>query len=368
MRKTLLLTALAAITLTASAQDLESNDDLRVTKGNLTATDATVSVTATPRLTDVDLANPVGTYLCKTVSTINENVSHEITIAQTDDGAYTVTGLMAGSTKALNATYANGTLTIPAGQVSYSTSSYGDASLYVMIDDTHYNTTIDPTFTLDESGKFTLSNGVGLVQLLSGSYEGSNLNDVYVGGYDFIPVNGTMTNTRVTYTGAYQDVTTFDTAVEYGDGKGVVRGIEGLSWVTFTYNDSSAVTFAQDSLYYYNDLYGLAVMTMGEITSTSYVVHKGVCPTGVIDFEAGTITLNPWCLVLDDLVNVGFTTIYKGRKSQSVITFPAVESSAISDVAVESTTEGKVRKYISDGQLIIEKDGVKYNIAGQTIK
>ncbi len=42
------------------------------------------------------------------------------------------------------------------------------------------------------------------------------------------------------------------------------------------------------------------------------------------------------------------------------------EPTAITDVTVTKTS--KARKYIIDGQLIIEKDGVKYNIAGQVIK
>ncbi len=367
MRKSLLLTALAAIAMTASAQDLEINNELQVTKTNCTATDATFSANADLRLADVDLANPVGTYICKTTSTYNENCSHVITIAQTD-GAYTVTGLMYGSTLALNATYSNGTLTVPAGQVSYSTTTYGDATMYVMVDASHYNSSIDPTFTLDESGKFTLSNGVGLIQMLSGTYDGYSLNDTYVGGYDFIPVNGTITNARVNSSWVASDTTTFETAVEYSGGSGVIRGIEGFGWVNFTYDDTGAVSVAQDSVYRYSSTYTLAVMTKAGTTSSgTFGIYSGTGPDGTVDFSAGTITLNPWCLTMTNTSTSG-TSILNGRKSGSVITFPSTDPSAINDVAVESTTASKARKYISDGQFIIEKDGVKYNLAGQVIE
>ncbi len=374
MRKGLLLAALAAIALTANAQDIEPNNELQEIKSNCIATDAAVWNNTGLHLNDEDTASLAGTYVFKTTSTYNENYSRLITIAQAEDGSYSITGLMLGiaNENAVNATYADGTLTVPAGQVNYVSSTYGDATLSLVTktagDTLYYDKSSDIVFTADENGKFTLSNGVGLLLALSGTYEGSYLSPAYVDGYDFAPANGTMTNYRVTSRWAATDTTTFTTTVEYGDGKGVVGGIDGLGWASFTYDDSNTVTFTQeDSLYYYSSSYTLLVMTKAGTTSSgTYGTFSGKAPDGTIDFEAGTITLNPWCLTMTSL-STGKATIINGRKNQSIITFPPVESGAISDVAVESTTTGKARKYISEGQFIIEKDGVKYNRAGQTV-
>ncbi len=353
--------------MTASAQDLELNNNVVVTKCNYTVTNATSSVKPGLRLNEAGDEGVAGSYLFKTVTNYNTNMSSEVTVAEAD-GAYTVTGLVAGSTVALNATYADGVLTVPAGQVSYSHATYGDATLCVMVSSTSYNPSLDAQFTVGEDGKLTLSNGVGFIQMLSGTYDGYNLGYVYSGGYDMAPVNGTITNTLVNsdWSAATTPTTTYNTVVEYADGQGVVRGMEGYGWVNFTYDESNAVTFAQDSLYYYNSTYTDAYMALGGKTSSgTFGINSSKAPAGTIDFEAGTITINPWAMVMKNVSTSG-TSILGGRKSQSVITFPVSVPTAITDVTVEKVSNA--RKYIQDGRMVIEKDGVKYNIAGQRVE
>ena len=53
-------------------------------------------------------------------------------------------------------------------------------------------------------------------------------------------------------------------------------------------------------------------------------------------------------------------------KSNCVVTFPAEVPTAINDINVEKAS--KAVKMIENGQVVIVKDGVKYNVAGQAIK
>lgn len=363
MKKTLLLMA-AAIALTASAAELSIDKNNQISLNKYTESTqvvdgprAALSLNATTDIT--------GKYVSQTFTSDMVQLSAEVEILQTATG-YTVSGLV--GTLPVNATFSNGVLTVPAGQVAYSHSSYGDAKLYVMVDDNHYNKNVNPTLALQEDGSFVLTNGVGFIMMLSGTYDGYNLGDVLVGSFAMFKANGTIKSNIVNsdWSPASTPTTSFTSTVMAADGQGVLLGVDGFGWVHFTYDADNAVQFANDSVYVHNDTYYAAHVTKGGNTATgAFGFLTGTGPTGTIDFVKGELTIGPWAFLMVNKTTGGIASI-NGRKSSSVVTFTPTTETAINDVNVEKTQ--KARKYIIDGQLIIEKDGVRYNVTGQVIK
>ena len=131
MKKFLLLSA-AAVAMTASAAGLtagEKNFTLGTTKHSLNVKSTTVTSSNLSLNEDVDLA---GAYVGAAVTDDPVNSCGAVSIAAnpTAAGSYTVTGAHLGlPDAAVTATYADGKLTIPAGQQVYNSSTYGPAAL-----------------------------------------------------------------------------------------------------------------------------------------------------------------------------------------------------------------------------------------------
>ncbi len=373
MKKFLLLST-AAVALTASASMTtvtSANNEFALGEKVNMEFKATAPTSHMSAMEDASVA---GTYVSKSVassSSYSYNSSGEVTVTANSDGSYSVVGLLPGTTAAVTATYANGVLTIAGGQTVYTSSSYGAAALYESDGENVYNVSL----MVDEDGSMSLADGRSIFMILtSGNYQGYRLGASY-GEVSVLPVNGTVKFDAYTVSNSsivaadpaeeeYNSNVTFTYDEEDNVTGGVVTGFDDMCWMSFTVDENNGVQFGTDKVYYYSSSYGHAFAA--DLTdSGSFYTNAG--PTGTIDFEAGKLTMPSWTFVLPNSDSSATSYYYLNSiKKNCVVTFPAQGPSAITDVAVEKVSTA--RKYIQDGQLVIEKDGVKYNIAGQAIK
>lgn len=269
---------------------------------------------------------------------------------------------------AVTATYADGKLTIPAGQQVYNSSTYGPAALFAMDDEDIY----DIVLFVEEDGSLILDPSLSVAMILTtGRYAGYPLGDTY-SYYKILVPNGTCTFDALKPDGTAKEepVETYNTHVSIdkdAEGNvigGVVYGFDDMTWLGFTADEVGNVQFSNDKVYYYGQGYALAFATDIDEEGRFYT---NVGPTGTIDVEAGTITMPSWTFILPTTGSTPTYYILNSRKSNCVVTFPEESPvTAINDINVEKTS--KAVKMIENGQVVIVKDGVKFNVAGQAIK
>ena len=210
--------------------------------------------------------------------------------------------------------------------------------------------------------------------LTTGNYAGYPLGDTY-SYYKFLVPNGTCTFEAFEPSSsglvpADPAVETYNTHVSIdkdADGNvtgGIVYGFDNMTWLPFTADAQGNVQFSTDKVYYYSSSYNLAFACDTD-DSGSITLNAG--PTGTIDVENGELSMPFWTFILPTTGNRPTYYILNSRKSNCVVTFPEESPvTAINDINVEKTS--KAVKMIENGQVVIVKDGVKFNVAGQTIK
>ena len=461
MKKTLLLAAVACATMSASAMTQlgasAKSFELGATKHSMTVGTLNAS-NGVKLMEDVDLT---GAYVGAAVTDDPVNSCGAVVIEANPTAAntYTVYGAFLGlPDAAVTATYADGKLTIPAGQQVYNSSTYGPAALFAIDGENIY----DIVLFVEEDGSLVLDPSLKVSMILTtGSYAGYPLGDTY-SYYKFLVPNGTCTFDALNPDGSPKEdnIEVYTTSVKLNKDangnvtSGVVYGFDEMTWLPFTVEEDNMVQFSNDKVYYYGQGYDLAFAT--DIDEEGHF-YTNVGPTGVLDVENGTITMPSWSFILpstpDRRGNVTYY-ILNSRKSNCVVTFPAeakqpkftsitikghaidlvegqteydltldemftaddvvvttenaedmivdvdirqiplteeelylVEISLVKAdgsvaaqvdvyVSVDVTTgindinvnSAKVVKMIENGQVVIVKDGVKYNVAGQAIK
>ena len=330
-----------------------------------------VQVQMAPAAKAPTAAEVAGTYVGATMArdTIPSSTAPTFTVV---GDSMSVTGITASHNIAIKGVYADGKITIAPGQVSYTSSTYGDCALYPMVNATQYSSTTDIVFAVDEDGNLTLTNGCTgfIVVILDGTYKGYTLGAVLNGGYKAYKANGTIKSNLVNndYSAATTPTSEYSTYVEFTEDGGVVYGVDNMTYCTFKNLDEEGnVQFIQDPAYYYSSSYKCAYMCQGVKSSTgTFNFYPTQGPTAVVDKTAGTITLGDWMFAMENATTANSYAVLNGRKNGSVVTFPPQEPTAISDVNVAKTV--KARKVIENGQIVIYNGDVKYNVMGQEIK
>lgn len=374
MKKTLLLIA-AAVAMTATANELTVNQTETISACKYAKTTETVDVASSGvRMNAV--ADIAGGYLGKTRTNARDdaktpyNTMCTVTLTATENaGEYYVSGIISLVGKVMgNYNESTGVLTIAAGQENVQNATYGPAKLYLMVTDSTYNPNVDIQMKVNDNGTISLVNGVGFIDMLSGDYEGYSLGSTYIGGFELIPINGTCKSDLVNadWTAATTPTRENSSATVFTEDGGYVVGIDGITWQAFTMDADGNVTFQTEPVYYYSTAYTVANMYhAGETSTGTFGINVGAGVTGKVDKAAGTMTLDPWCFVLTKIDTQGLTLI-NGRKSASVITFPAEAPTAITDVTETKTV--KAVKVIENGQVYIVAGDKKYNMMGAEVK
>ncbi|MCQ2287604.1 MAG: hypothetical protein MJZ74_00710 [Muribaculaceae bacterium] len=372
MKKSLLLAAVACATMSASAMTQFSANAKSFELGaKHSMTMGTLNVSNGVKLMeDVDIA---GAYVGAAVTDDPVNSCGAVVIEANPTAAntYTVYGAFLGlPDAAVTATYADGKLTIPAGQQVYNSSTYGPAALFAMDDEGIF----DIVLFVEEDGSLVLDPSLKVSMILTtGSYAGYSLGDTYA-YYKLLVPNGTCTFDAFEPSAdglvpSDPDVETYNTHVSIdkdANGNvigGVVYGFDNMTWLGFTADAQGNVQFSNDKVYYYGQGYALAFAT--DIDEEGHF-YTNVGPTGTINVEEGTITMPSWTFILPTTGSKPTYYILNNVKKNCVVTFPKEVPTAINDINVEKAS--KAVKMIENGQVVIVKDGVKYNVAGQAIK
>lgn len=321
------------------------------------------SVAATPSKGSSETL--AGTYVGAAITEDPVNSCGSVVIESAGGNAYTVKGAHLGlPNAAVEATFADGKLTIPAGQQVYNHSTYGPASLFGI---DAANNLVDVVLTLNEDGSLVADSTLSVAMLLTtGTYAGYALGDTYF-HYSFMKANGT-----ISYEGfssgesvgveTYNTCVTVDMDAEGNVSGGVVYGFDDMTWLPFTVTEGNKVQFSADKVYYYSSSYGLASAVDLDEDNRFY---PAVGPTGTIDIEAGQISMPHWTFILPS----GDGTKYyflNNEKKNAVITFPAISVVSIDSVKDNATV--KAVKVLRDGKLFIESNGMSFNAAGQLVK
>lgn len=304
-------------------------------------------------------ADIAGKYVFASFNREEINTSGLITITKgSAAGTYQVAGLHGSQTIPVTGTYANGQLTIAAGQLGMNSSTYGNVVLYQMSDNTYYNTN-DIVLEFDENGMVELTSGVGFLMLInSGEYQGYSIGSTLNNGYYAYAVNGKITSHMVksdftddnpssesypTFTGFYQD-----NGVQYA----LVAGIDDMTFFTIQINEDNTVNVIQAPSYYYSQAYNVAYPCKGVRNSTTgaFNFYPSQGPTGVIDWEAGTITLDMWGFYMESAETASSYANLNGRKAQSVITFTDAEPEIPASTEFNCTTTPR-SKYLEGNKV-----------------
>lgn len=339
MKKCIYLFVMAVLSFTASAEissvDLARQVDFELGKKYTEATaDVASSRTSSSKKAPSLNAAPAdiaGQYVFTSFNRDTINSSGLITItAGTTSGTYQVTGLHGAQSEPVTGTYANGKLTIAAGQVGYNHSTYGDIALYPMVNNTQYSTAEDIVLEFDESGKVELTSGVGFLMLItSGTYEGYSFGRTLTNGYNAYAANGDITSHMVNSDTSDADPAsetypTFTGFYEYkGSQYAKVAGIDDMTFFTILINSDNSVQVVQEPSYYHSSTYKVAYpcQLVYNETSGSLNFYPAMGPTGTIDYDAGTITLDMWGFFMENASTSGSYAVLNGRKYPSVITF-----------------------------------------------
>lgn len=403
MKKSLLLMA-AAVAMTASANEMQTANFVTMfgqdqVSSELIQATASVAPLKAPAV-KADAKDVVGSYVMVTTnnygsahSTYNDkvNASYEVTIEAAEDGSYVVSNLLyafTGKPNPVNATFENGVLTIAPDQTWDTNATYGKVVL-ANIDD--YST--DPivrkpiTFAMDENGNLVQTSGSGLVR---------GIPEYSTGKYTFTPYHSkacVLKKANATFSGFDYDTdggdNSYAVAVEENENGGTVYGIEH-GYVNYTVDANGGVKFAQDPIAYsttygQGSQYGFGMGVLTEVVldatdgkwkyytdQTSATGLKVLEGTQTVDGDNVTIVPKP-------LSVMAYSSTYGALRFAGYVADPAdttkgatisfsrgAEPTAVTDLNV--TKVNNVRKFIENGQVVIMKNNVKYNIAGQVIK
>lgn len=403
MKKSLLLMA-AAVAVTASAnvmhtanfvtafgEDQVSNEPLKVTTA--------VAPMKAPAV-KADANDVAGSYILVTSnnygtahSNYNNKVqaAYEVVIEKAEDGSYVVSNLMYAFTRKpcpLTATFADGVLSIAPDQTFDTNASYGKVVLANIDDYTGETVVRKPiTFAMDENGNFVQTSGSGLVR---------GIPEYATGEYTFTPYHSkavVLKKANATFSGFDYDTdggdNSYAVAVEENENGGTVYGIEN-GYVNYTVDANGGVKFAQDPIAYspnygQGSQYGFGMGVLTEVIldatdgkwkyytdKTSATGLKVLGGTQTEDDENVTIVTKPLSVMAylsayGSLRFSGYVADAQDTSKGATISFSrGADPTAVTDLNV--TKVNNVRKFIENGQVVIMKDGVKYNIAGQTIK
>ncbi|MBQ0115225.1 MAG: hypothetical protein KBT10_05080 [Bacteroidales bacterium] len=333
---TLIVAALCAFS--ASAAITLSNHMPTPRLINITKSTETVKFNVAP--SEAGPADIAGSYVCGTVSGDNCNTSFAVSIEKTNtQNVYTITNLI-GLNGSIKGTYdpATSLLTIAPGQTILNNETYRDVLLFLMPNASTYSEDRGIVFKFDENGCAKLINGHGLVALLFNYVVGQTFSlEAPLMGYELFPVNGNITSEIVDDNFGYIETTEFPTYTKVNGNEGVIYGIDGITWESFTVGDDNAVTFDQSDVYNYSNIYKNAIMSHGGMTENGTWGFDTKNCIGTLDLEEGMIVMDAWCMILKNYALTDKYTVMNGNKAQSIITFPAETPAAISDVKVGNT-------------------------------
>lgn len=383
MKKRIYLFVLAVISLTAYAEnaviDLPRQTNPELQKAYSEATTNVVRQSKSSlhkaRKAPVQKAAPtdiVGQYIYTTITNDEINSSGMITIAAGDAaGTYLVTGLHENQIKPVVGTYAGGVLTIAPGQAGLVDEVYGTVPLYQMVDDDHYSSSANIVLEFDESGSVELTSGVGFyMPIVEGEYSGYTMRGTSTGSYFAYAPNGNISSHLVNsdFSDAAPANETYPTFTGFFEESGslyaLVAGVDGVTFITIKINDDNSVQTLQEACYYYSSSYKPAYPCQGVNDAGVFKFYSSTGPTGTINYEAGTITLDMWAFFMQNTAGTGYASVL-GRKSPSVITFPGFtpDIPLSSDFACNATAHSK---FIENSQVNSYKNTLALSLKGAT--
>ena len=265
--------------------------------------------------------NITGEYVSATVDSHGCNTSNHLTVTA-DGSRYKVKGIYGDDYNAVNATYdpSVGQLSIAANQVILDDDGEGH-EIHLVLLETANKVAPDDDIVLhfDQNGNASLINGLGLAAIFYQDGVKYIHKSLYSNGYRIFKTNGTIKTYEVTEDwSAVADSTEYTTATVFNDKGGIVYGIEGKTWLPFTKDSYDNVQFSLDDIAFYSNSYTNAKIYQGTGDGHFYN-DRGM--GGVLDMDAGTISLNPWMIVLINKSSSSPTRWGK-NKSSSIITFP----------------------------------------------
>lgn len=299
----------------------------------------TLIISAAVAISASAAANIAGQYLLKAVGiTNNVNTSAAVTIkAGATEGAYTVTGVFPGSDKALNATFANGVLTIPMGQAVLDGQRGEDTYTSVLEAADSKNNAVDLILALDEkTGVFTTESPYVVAMIREGKF--ANYYDTALMNYEIVPVNGDITSLVYTTDSEELSDEKCDASVVFNFDEnnqpvgGFVAGFNDVTWLSFTVDAENIVKFNADIVREAIDgEHPLDPATPIEWwTAPQY--FKGI--TAHLDMNAGTITIDhDWTFAAHGIAyNREYYSYIKNLKKNSVINFKGNKEHLLGDV------------------------------------
>ncbi|MCQ2289034.1 MAG: hypothetical protein MJZ74_08040, partial [Muribaculaceae bacterium] len=312
-----------------------------------------------------------------------------------ENGGYVVSNLMSnftGKPCPVNATFENGVLSIAPDQTWDTHATYGKIVLANIEDYAADPIVLKPiTFAMDENGNLVQTSGSGLVR---------GIPEYSTGKYTLTPYHSkpcVLKKANATFEAFdYDDNVPVNYALcveenEEGNG-GVVYGIEN-GYVSYTVDAQGNVTFGQEGIAYSTNYgqgsnYGFGMGTLTSIVwdtdettgaSQWYYYTLASSPTGMPaleglrfeDDDEVTIYTEPFAVFayLSQYGGLRFSSYFAAANDKALgatIKYSKNIVTAVNDLHVEKTS--KAVKMIENGQVVIVKDGVKYNVAGQAIK
>ncbi|MBQ0115926.1 MAG: dockerin type I repeat-containing protein [Bacteroidales bacterium] len=263
-----------------------------------------------------------GKYIGATLDQRGCNTANTLTIEKSGD-AYTVQGFYGKNTLALNATYDESTrqLSIPGNQIILNDNGDGyEVHLVFMPDASHINGQADIVLQFDNDGNAAIVDGVGVAAVYYANDKNMIYKALYNGGFNVFKVNGTWTDYNGEPGNEPEGTSVYDVATVVNEFGGTVYGIEGFGWLNFTTNADGTVEFATNDILYYSSDYTNG-RTYKYAGNNQFATDHSI--TGIIDTEAGTITTDPWLIILGSTTGAGATR-YGAIKGYSVITLPGV--------------------------------------------
>lgn len=187
-------------------------------------------------------------------------------------------------------------------------------------------------------------NGMDLGFLLKmlGADTSESLELYHLEGCEIMKPNGTITSQLVNadFTAADPSSSLYNTVVNIDGNKGVVCGVDGMACIPFTINGKK-VTFAKQEVPIDPDITNVLSLFLGNMTTRTASMTAATGQEnnawelvdgdveGIIDYEAGTITMNPWCFTTAQASLWGGSDVAilnNERKASAVITFPKTDN------------------------------------------
>ena len=352
MKKSLLFAVMAVVTLAASAR-VYSVDESKTPRKMEAVTTTEVNVNNIKKAPAAPANVATGAYLSAMYTDGYDSQQageslwevHTVWQASVEEAerGYAVTGFMGD--QPVNATYADGVLSIAPGQVSYISEYYGNCAVFLLENATQFNRTKNLEFEINENGVFVLRNGFGAVLLVLEVEYANSAMDICKGGA-LVPANGTSIDSICganCQPYAAMPCDTLNTNVEFTydergniDG-GVLTGILGFGFVDFAI-DGNNVKLDCAPIYYLGGTFMTGCVTKAYNNDGAFDVIKGEGPDGTIDLEKGEMILGMWGVGFEYSTSPGkYWWFANTRMSKSLITFPPVSPSAVNDVNTDKT-------------------------------